>query len=227
LSLRYRVALIDAFLYWSGGFLFKLFCLMTPIVFWFTGVTVGNASAADVIDYFLPYYAGTMIVLYWMTGGLVQPVLTDVSHVLTMPAALKGSFIGLLKPRGHRFKVTDKGGCRDRLRVHWGLIARFGLFAGLTLAGMLYASLADYAPERQSAGSTAIILFWSLYNVVVLLLAMAACVELPRYRGEERLATSEPVQCGPAPARSRHRSPTYRPRAHGSWLRHQAKPAMW
>ena len=195
LSFRYRVGLVDAFLYWSGGFLFKLFCLMTPIVFWFTGVTVGNASAADVIDYFLPYYAGTMIVLYWMTGGLVQPVLTDVSHVLTMPAALKGSFIGLLKPRGHRFKVTDKGGRRDRLRVHWGLIARFGILAGLTLAGMLYASLADYAPERQSAGSTAIILFWSLYNVIVLLLAMAAYVELPRYRGEERLATSEPVHC--------------------------------
>lgn len=195
LSFRYRVGLIDAFLYWSGGFLFKLFCLLTPIVYWFTGVTVGSAAAGDVVEYFLPYYAASMIVLDWATGGLVQPVLTDVSHVLTMPAALKGCFIGLLKPRGHRFKVTDKGGRRDRIRVQWGLIARFGLIAGLTLAGMLYASLADYTPERQSAGSTAIILFWSVYNILVLLLAMAACVELPRYRGEERLATSEPVRC--------------------------------
>jgi cellulose synthase (UDP-forming) len=195
LSLRYRVGLIDAFLYWSGGFLFKLFCLLTPIVYWFTGVTVGSASAGEVVDYFLPYYAAVMIVLYWATGGLVQPVLTDVSHVLTMPAALKASFIGLLKPRGHRFKVTDKGGRRNTLRVHWGLIARFGLLAGMTIVGMLYASLADYAPERQSAGATAIILFWSFYNIVVLLLAMAACIELPRYRREERLLTSEPVHC--------------------------------
>jgi len=55
-------------------------------------------------------------------------------------------------------------------------------------------SLADYAPERQEAGSTAIVLLWSVYNIVVLLLAMVACVELPRYRNEERFATSEQVR---------------------------------
>jgi cellulose synthase/poly-beta-1,6-N-acetylglucosamine synthase-like glycosyltransferase len=195
LSLRYRIGLIDAFLYWSGGFLFKLFCLVTPIVYWFTGVTVGKASPGDVVEYFVPYYAAGMIALYWATGGLIQPLLTDVSHVLTMPAALKGTFIGLLKPRGHRFKVTDKGGRRDRLRVHWGLIGRFGLLATLTVVGMLYASLADFTPERQSAGSAGIMLFWSAYNILVLLLAITACIELPRYRIEERLATSEPVRC--------------------------------
>lgn len=195
LSLRYRLGLIDAFLYWSAGFLFKLFCLVAPIVYWFTGVTVGTASAGEVVDYFLPYYAAVMAVLYWGTGGLVQPVLTDVSHVLTMPAALRATFTGLVQPRGHRFEVTDKGGRRDSLRVHWRLINRLGVVAGLTLAGMLYASLADFTPERQSSGSTVIVLFWSFYNIVVLLLAMAACVELPRYRREERLATSEPVRC--------------------------------
>ena len=74
------------------------------------------------------------------------------------------------------------------------MIVRFGLLLGLTLAGMMYANLADYTPERQDAGPTAIIVFWSVYNIVVLLLAMAVCVDLPRYRGEERFATSEPVQ---------------------------------
>jgi cellulose synthase (UDP-forming) len=63
LSLRYRLGLLDAFLYWSGGFLFKLFCLITPIVYWFTGVTVGTASAGAVVDHFLPYYTAVMIVL--------------------------------------------------------------------------------------------------------------------------------------------------------------------
>ena len=38
-------------------------------------------------------------------------------------------------------------------------------------------------------------LFWSGYNILVLLLAMTACIELPRYRREERLAASEPVDC--------------------------------
>jgi cellulose synthase (UDP-forming) len=59
---------------------------------------------------------------------------------------------------------------------------------------MLYASLADFTPERQPASSTAIVLFWSIYNIVVMLLAMAVCVEFPRYRSEERITTSEPVR---------------------------------
>jgi cellulose synthase (UDP-forming) len=78
------------------------------------------------------------------------------------------------------------------------MVGRFGLLAGLTLGGMLYGSLADYAPERQAAASTAIVLFWSVYNIIVLLLAMAACVELPRYRREERLNTSERVRVATA-----------------------------
>jgi cellulose synthase (UDP-forming) len=194
LSLAYRIGLVDAFLYWGGSYVFKLLCLITPIVYWFTGVTVGAASASEVISHFLPYYSAVMVVLYWVTGGLIQPVLTDVSHVLTMPAAIRATVIGLLKPRGHQFKGTDKGGQRNRIRVQWRILTPFGLLAAITLAGMLYGSFADYTPERQATGSTMLLLFWSVYNIIVLLLAMAACVELPRYRGEERLATSERVR---------------------------------
>ena len=194
LSLPLRIGLIDAFLYWSVSFLFKLLCLLAPIVYWFTGVTMGTAPVGDVIGHFLPYYAAVMLTLYWATGGLIQPVLTDVAHVLTMPAALQATITGLMRPRGHLFKVTPKGGVRDRLLVQWRRIAGFGLVLGLTLLGMLYGSLADYTPERQEAGSTAIVLFWSIYNIVVLLLTMAVCVEFPRYRSEERIATAELVQ---------------------------------
>ena len=49
LSLPLRVGLVDAFLYWSVSFLFKLVCLLAPIVYWFTGMTPGTAPAADVV----------------------------------------------------------------------------------------------------------------------------------------------------------------------------------
>lgn len=194
LNLGYRIGLIDAFLYWAGSFLFKLVCLFAPIIYWFTGLTVGSAPAADIINYFVPYYAAVMITLYWATGGLVQPFLTDVAHILTMPEALRATLSGLLKPRGRMFKVTAKGGRRDRVVIQWSLLMRFGLLAGLTLTGIIYGSTADFLPNRQAADANAIILFWSAYNVTVLLLAMAVCVELPRYRGEERFATDEQVQ---------------------------------
>jgi len=79
MSLAYRIGLIDAFLYWGISFPFKLLCLLAPIVYWFTGLTVGSAPAGDVISHFLPYYAAVMITLGWVTGWLVQPVLTDIA----------------------------------------------------------------------------------------------------------------------------------------------------
>src|SRR3979490_1857344 len=74
LSLPLRIGLVDAFLYWSGSFLFKLVCLVAPIVSGFPGMPPAPAPAEDVLSHFLPYYAAVMMTLYWATGGLVQPV---------------------------------------------------------------------------------------------------------------------------------------------------------
>jgi cellulose synthase (UDP-forming) len=135
-----------------------------------------------------------MIAFGWTTGGLIQPVLTDVSHLMAMFEVLRAAAIGLFKPRGHRFKVTAKGGRRDRLRIAWPMIGRFGLIAGLTLAGMLYGSLVDFVPSHVRFDAKVINLAWSIYNIIVLLIAMSVCIELPRYRREERFPTAEPVR---------------------------------
>lgn len=194
LSPAYRIGLIDAFLYWAASFPFKLLCLIVPIVYWFTGLNAVQAPVDAIVSYFLPYYLSAMITLWWATGGMIQPVLTDVTHVLTMFEALKGTLIGLFKPRGHPFRVTAKGGRRDQLVISWSMVRRFGLLAGLTLAGMLYGSLADFAPSHIRFDAKVMNLRWSIYNIIVLLIAISVCVELPRYRREERFATTEPVR---------------------------------
>jgi len=98
-----------------------------------------------------------------------------------MPEALKATVSGLLKPRDRSFKVTAKGARRDRVVIQWSVMLRFGLLAALTVTGMYIGSLTDFTSERQASDVNAIIVFWSIYNVIVLLLAMAVCVELPRY----------------------------------------------
>jgi cellulose synthase (UDP-forming) len=99
------------------------------------------------VRYFLPYYLTVMITLGWATGGLIQPVLTDVTHVLTMFEAMRATLVGLFKPHGHPFKVTAKGGRRDQLVIAWPMVRRFALLAGLTLIGMLYAALRTSRPR--------------------------------------------------------------------------------
>jgi cellulose synthase (UDP-forming) len=194
LSLPVRIGLIDTFFYWAVTFSFKFVCLIIPSIYWFTGVNAISAPLSEIVRYFLPYYLSVMIAFGWATGGLIQPILTDVSHVLTMFEALRATVIGLFKPRGQPFKVTAKGGRRGHVRIGWPMIGRFGLIAGLTLAGMLYGSLYDFAPSHGRFDAKIINLAWSIYNVVVLLIAMSVCIELPRYRREERFAATEPVR---------------------------------
>jgi cellulose synthase/poly-beta-1,6-N-acetylglucosamine synthase-like glycosyltransferase len=194
MRLAYRIGLVDSFLYWAGSYSFKLACFLAPIIYWYTGLEVIHTTAGEAIRYFLPYYTAVMIALGWATGGVLKPLLTDVGQVLTMFEALKATAIGLAWPHGHKFKVTAKGGQRDRLTIQWEMLLRFGVLAGLTLGGVAYASLADFAPSRQGVESHGLVLFWSAYNVLVLLLAMSVCVELPRYRREERFATGEAVR---------------------------------
>jgi cellulose synthase (UDP-forming) len=194
LSPAYRIGLIDALLYWAASFPFKLLCLIVPIIYWFTGLNAVQAPLDAIVRYFLPYYISVMITLGWATGGLIPLVLTDVTHVLTMVEAISATLVGLFKPHGQPFKVTAKGGRRDQLVIAWPMIRRFTLLAGLTLSGMLYASLADFAPSRVRFDAKVMNLGWSIYNIIVLLLAVSVCVELPRYRREERFATAEPVR---------------------------------
>ena len=194
LSFAYRVGLLDALLYWAAGFPFKLLCLAAPIVCWFTGVLVIQAPAGETISHFLPYYIAVMVTLDWATGGLIRPILTDVGHVLTMPAALRATVAGLFWSRGHAFKVTAKGNRRARTVVYWPMVLWFGTLASLTVVGILYGSFSDYSPFQDHLGARTIVLLWSTYNILVLLIAMSVCVELPRYRRQERFATSELVQ---------------------------------
>jgi cellulose synthase (UDP-forming) len=194
MQLAHRIGLIDALIYWGVSFPFKLLCILVPIIYWFTGLRPAEAPVGEAVEYFLPYYLTVMIVLGWATRGMIQPVLTDVSQVLTMFEAIKASAIGLLKPKGQKFKVTAKGGQRDQLFVQWPLLLRFGSLAALTLLGMLYGSYSDFAPARNIVEARELVVWWSIYNLIVLLLAMAVCIELPRYRREERFRTSEPVR---------------------------------
>lgn len=194
MSLSYRIGLIDTFFYWAVSFLFKLLGLLVPIVYWFTGLNVVQAQLDGIVQYFLPYYVSVMIAYGWATGGLIQPVLTDVSHALAVFEVMRATVSGLFKPRGHPFKVTAKGGSRDRRLICWPMVLRFGVVMGLTVTGMLYGSLSDFAASHTRFDAKIINLGWSIYNIIVLMIAISVCVELPRYRREERFPAAEPVR---------------------------------
>ena len=167
-------------LYWATTYPFRLACLATPLLYWFFGITVVNAPVAGVVGHFLPYLLAVLVAANWTSGGLVVPVLNDVGQVLGAKEITKAVAIGLARPKGHKFKVTAKGGDRDRVVVQWPLLRPLLALFALTVAGLLFSPVTGVVFDRDAGDGKWVILFWTFYNLVVLGVAMAVCVEPPR-----------------------------------------------
>jgi cellulose synthase (UDP-forming) len=181
-----RLSLVDAFLYWGLSFPFRALCLLAPIVFGYTGVPVFSASAADLLFYVGPSLAAQMIVVAWISRGRALPILSDANQLLITFHATKAAASGLIKPKGHKFQVTAKGGDRSRVVVQWSIMRPFVLLLALTLGATLYATRGTYPTPEGGA----IFLFWSYYNMLLLAVTAITCVELPRAR-DQRFSSNE------------------------------------
>lgn len=180
LRLRDRWSVADSVLYWTATFAFRLAAFVYPLFYWFFNITVVDASVADVVSYFGVYFAWTLISLNVVSGGLVVPIVNDVSQLLGAIPITRAAWTGLVQPKGHPFSVTAKGGDRSQVVVQWHIMAPFVALHALTMVGLLVGVLSDsFAFNSAGAGKT-VILFWSFYNLVVLSVATLACIELPR-----------------------------------------------
>jgi cellulose synthase (UDP-forming) len=175
-----RLGLLDSFLYWVTTYPFRLACLAVPLLYWFFGVTVVDATAPQVVSYFLPYFLAVMIVLNWITGGLIVPVLNDVSQLVGAREITRAVMTGLFRPHDQKFKVTAKGGDRTRIVVQWPMLWPVLTVFLLTCAGLLFTPVTDAVFERDAGDGKSVIVTWTLYNLVVLAATMAVCIEMPR-----------------------------------------------
>ncbi len=180
LRLRDRFGLIDSFLYWATTYPFRLACLLTPLIYWFFGITVVNAPVAGVIEHFVPYLACVLISLNWISGGMIVPILNDVSQLLGAKEISKALAIGIFRPENQKFKVTTKGGDRSKVVVQWPLLKPLLVIFLLTIVGLFFSPATDIVFDRDAGDGKWVILFWTFYNLLVLAAAMAVCIELPR-----------------------------------------------
>ena len=188
-SLMNRLSAFDASLYWSVSFLFRLSVLAGSPLYWWFSISTLTATPSELLHVLAPAVAAQSIFMAVLAGNRVSPVLTDVSQLLSSAVVLRTVAKVAVKPFGHPFKVTPKGMSRDGVRVEWGLMLPF-LAVGLATAGGLLLNLGAWAPGRGDP-SYALNMVWSLFNLVVMAVAAAACVEVPRPRQEERFAVLE------------------------------------
>jgi cellulose synthase (UDP-forming) len=198
-----RISLVETFLYWSANYSFRLLGILVPILYWLLNIHAVQASVADTLAYYLPHFIAQIAIMGWMARGRVMPIMSDVTQLLAATQILQAVAHGLVKPQGQKFHVTAKGGDRSRRFVQWPLLKLFLLYFGLTVAGVIWAFVFEDGTKLRD--SSALCLFWSWYNIVVLTIACMVCVEQPRLRSAERLAAADTATVHAGEAASAHR----------------------
>jgi len=150
-----------------------------------------HADLSDAVAHFAPMVITQIAITTWLGGGRMLPIIADVYQMLIAPEIVLVVALALIKPRGHKFKVTAKGIHYGGLNIHWGLLVRFLVLAFITILGLVKIFAFDNSDLIQDGG--ALNLFWAWYNLAVLTICCLVCIEQPRRRLDERFATSEKV----------------------------------
>ncbi|AOO81603.1 glycosyltransferase [Bosea vaviloviae] len=182
LSLIHRLSVFDSLLYWTTTFPFRLASIIGPLLYWWFGVTIVNASVTDIVVYYVPYYIAVMAVLNWLSKGLFIPIVNDVAQLMAAWPITRACALGLLTPGPHSFSVTAKGGDRTKVIVQWPMMRPFIVFFGLTVGGLVMNLSSDFLVNNaaRAGDGMVVVMFWTVYNLLVLLVAIAACIEQPR-----------------------------------------------
>jgi cellulose synthase (UDP-forming) len=176
----------------AASYAYRVACILVPISYWLFDIQAVHADVATTLSYFIPLFVTQIMTMVWLAGGRTLPILAEVSQILVAPEILKAAFIGLMKPKGHKFNVTAKGALRDTQVYQWRLLLRFMALLGLTIVGVIAGAMADNGRALENAGG--LCLFWSWYNILLLLVACVVCVEQPRYRTDERFRRREKAE---------------------------------
>ena len=191
LTLIDRLSLVDAFMSWAGVYGTKMFGLVVPWLYLLFGIKAVDADLFELLKYFLPFYIWHAFTMTWISRGRSLAIMTDVSQYIAAPAVMKAVITGLVRPKGHKFKVTAKGGDRNQRFIEWPLLRLYGSALLITLLAMAYAFIINLRGESIAYGGLA--LAWSLYNCVVLAIVCFICIEQPRRRKAERFERDEPI----------------------------------
>ena len=180
LSLAQRLCYLSGIWYFFHG-LPRLIFMLAPLCFLLFGYKTINAGFVEVLIYYLPSFTAIFLGYTIISRGVRHSFWSEVYEVafcvwLTLTTALT-----FLSPKRAKFRVTPKGGISGRMNFNWRIVFPQVMIASLTIVGIGMALVRGmYTPEY--AGGIYTNLFWSGYNLILLLGAIYVAQERPQFR---------------------------------------------
>ncbi len=176
--------------YWLVHLPVKVFLLLVPAVFLWTGLVPMHIPSLEVfIAQLLTTVVVMSLVMTWLAPGSYVPLVTTATHVYMglglMPTILRS----LVRPFADRFRVTPKGR-RARRGIDRSTLRATALLFLLNVGGVAVNAWPELGwPQLERFFEIGAL--WALASAALLLVVMTLCFDLPRRRLEERFALRE------------------------------------
>jgi cellulose synthase (UDP-forming) len=179
---------------WLVQYTTRIALVLIPIVYLLTGlIPFYFTNVGDLIFFQVPVFLVYFLNMRWLVGAKYMPLVSVAASVFASFRLFPTVLSSLIKPFGTPFKVTPKGSSaasgRDSELFTFYLIL---IAIILTVTGLLINVQPEAAVIRFSEFYP-IAVFWSAFNLVVLIVAALLCFEGSRLRSEERFDVLETV----------------------------------
>ncbi len=177
--------------HWLSQSICQPLAMATPAIYLLTGVPpLVNASLEDILFYQIPTIIAAMLYMQFLAPRDFAPLSSTVESVLQSFRLMPVVFFTLVKPHGHSFKVTPKGSDAGLAREdRFTVLIALGLILAIGSGLMLNTG---FSTRIVTTGELLpVVAFWSIFNMVVLLMVMTVAVPRPVHRAEERFEREE------------------------------------
>ena len=179
--------------HWFSLGLRSAVAILAPAVFLWTGVSpVFDVSQADVLHYFLPMVLALAGGIWIFAPRQHFPLAAQVQDTLLSFKILPVVLATLVRPFGHPFRITPKGGTSQVSHYAWGVFWTAAGLMGVTFLGLIINTIPEWRIV-DNADVLPIVAFWSGLNAVVLFLVCMLSLQPPMRRVQERLEIDEPI----------------------------------
>ena len=186
LRLRQRIGHLEGLLHWLIS-VPRLSFLLVPLIYSFFGIMPILVTSEAMLSVFLPYYLVQLSVFAWLNERSRSAILTDIyAFILCIPLSVALIQV-LCNPFGKVFQVTPKGIARNQYSINYWL--------ALPLFILLIATVASFWLNLNNPATESLLgLVWSVYNSVMLSVALLALIDVPTANQDQWFKRRQPVQ---------------------------------
>jgi cellulose synthase (UDP-forming) len=179
--------------HWLSQSLSMVFGILAPIVFLWTGVLpMANVTLDGVVNYLVPMVLAIVGGICLYAPGKYFPLASQLLGTFQSFRLLPTLLLTLVKPFGHGFRVTPKGGAAGAAGYEPQVFWTAATLIALSVGGVLL----NIVPEWRLISEGAlipIVATWAAYNTLVLFLVCMLSLQGTVRRSEERFLSNDPV----------------------------------